>query len=93
MPLKKISLIYEGEEELINAALEALSKRGGWKQLTQAELDAGKVQKTKEEVAKAFVTNFIRNTVKEYNAQQARLQAAVQSEQSLDLISVTILEE
>lgn len=90
MAIKKISLIYEGEEALINAAIEVLAARANWKLLSEQEIEAGAIQETKEDAAKRNVTNYIRETVKQHNSQQAMLRAKAQSIQALDLITVKL---
>jgi hypothetical protein len=92
MPNKKIALTYEGDSQLIDAAIEALAKNEGWSEETGA---------TKEDYAKQRVNNYIRSEVLSYNLAQAQnevaaaLSAAVeqvsqQSTAALDAITVAL---
>jgi hypothetical protein len=84
MAIKKIVLSYEGEEVLIDAAIEALAIDQGW------TIDS---VLTKEETAKANVNNYIRAQVEGYNVRQAQEAAKVAAQeaslQALNAITVT----
>jgi hypothetical protein len=84
MAIKKIVLSYEGEEVLIDAAIEALAIDQGW------TIDS---VLTKEETAKANVNNYIRAQVEGYNVRQAQEVAKVAAQeaslQALNAITVT----
>jgi hypothetical protein len=84
MAIKKIGLSYEGEEVLIDAAIEALAIEQGW------TIDS---VLTKEETAKANVNNYIRAQVEAYNVRKAQEAAKVAAQQSsleaLNAITVT----
>jgi hypothetical protein len=84
MAIKKIGLSYEGEEVLIDAAIEALAIEQGW------TIDS---VLTKEETAKANVNNYIRAQVEAYNVRKAQEAAKVAAQQAslqaLNAITVT----
>lgn len=84
MAIKKIVLSYEGEDVLIDAAIEALAIDQGW------TIDS---VLTKEETAKANVNNYIRAQVEGYNVRQAQEAAKVAAQeaslQALNAITVT----
>jgi len=84
MAIKKIGLSYEGEEALINAAIEALAIEQGW--TVDSVL-------TKEETAKANVNNYIRAQVEAHNVRKAQEAAKVAAQQAsleaLNAITVT----
>ena len=88
MAIKKIFLSYEGEEVLIDAAIEALAIDQGW------TIDS---VLTKEETAKANVNNYIRAQVEGYNVRQAQEAAKVAAQeaslQALNAITVTFVIE
>jgi hypothetical protein len=84
MAIKKIGLSYEGEEVLIDAAIEALAIEQGW--TVDSVL-------TKEETAKANVNNYIRAQVEAHNVRKAQEAAKVAAQQAsleaLNAITVT----
>jgi hypothetical protein len=84
MAIKKIGLSYEGEEVLIDAAIEALAIEQGW------TIDS---VLTKEETAKANVNNYIRAQVEAYNVRKAQEAAKVAAQEAsleaLNAITVT----
>jgi hypothetical protein len=85
MPSKKISLTYEGDSALIDAAIDALASLEGW------TADSGE---TKEQFAKRRVNNYVREQVTQHNINLA-LAATVQnvqaqSVQALDAITVAL---
>jgi hypothetical protein len=85
MPIKKISLVYEGEDVLIDSAIQALAIQAGWTE--ESELP-------KEDFAKKLVNDFVREVVQNYNvveAEKAAVAAAkAASLQALDSISVKL---
>jgi hypothetical protein len=85
MANKKISLTYEGDSQLIDAAIEALAKLEGWT-LESVE--------SKEELAKRRVNNYVREQVTQHNINLAltATMSSVQSQstQALDAITVAL---
>jgi hypothetical protein len=99
--MKEVILRYAGNDSEIDFAIETLAKRAGWKQLTQQEIEAGVVQKTKESAALDYVTEFIRQSVKqeilkqvtseiERQAAEAKAASIAQTTGGLDLIKKSL---
>lgn len=74
MPTKKINLAYEGESELIDAAVDALAASNGCPEGTPEE---------KQVAATNLVNQFIRGVVTNYNVR--KLQAQIEDQVRFDL--------
>lgn len=87
---KEVVLRYRGTEENIDFAIDVLAKRGGYRLLTEEEINSGKIQLSKETVALEYVTSFIRETVQQESIKVAKLEAAkIAAELEAQVLSAT----
>lgn len=101
MSNKQVVLRYTGSPEQIDFAIQQLAKQSGWKQLTEQEIKDGKEQISQESAALEYVTNFIRETVKQVTIREVKAEIARQAAETesialsqtkggLDLITKTL---
>jgi len=71
--MKKISIAWEGPDQLIEAAVDALAHKGGW---------CEGATKSKVDVASDLINQFVRQTVVEHSAAMAEAAALAAVETS-----------
>jgi hypothetical protein len=76
---KEVIIKYTGSPEQIEYALSAMAKRAGWRPLTDEEVLSGKEAQTKESAALDFVTDFIRETVRQETLKDVKTELARQA--------------
>lgn len=91
MANKTITIAIIGPEEVVTPSLEAFARKYGWH---EAMVDAEGEPVTKESVARLAIRQFIMDTVKSYNIEQAQIAAAAAAEaatsEAIDLTALTL---
>lgn len=94
---KKICIELEGDETLLDGGIEAFCYQNNYQdKITDIEGNEIDNPQTKLDFAKDKLSDFMRQTIKAYNIEQAKILAAetakVQSEQNLDQLVMTVNE-
>lgn len=91
MANKIITITITGPEEVVTSSLEAFARKYGWH---EAMTDVEGEPVTKESVARTAIRQFIMDTVKSYNIEQAQAAAAAVAEaatsEAIDLTTLKL---
>lgn len=88
---KTITITVAGPEEVVTPSLEAFARKYGWHE-GMTDMDGDPV--SQETVARGAIRQFVMDTVKSYNIEQAQLAAATAAEaatsQAIDLTTMVL---
>lgn len=97
MANKTITIELTGPAEVIDPSMLAFCKQNGWQETVVIDGQEVENPETKEDKARDVIRAFIMETVKAYNINQAReqaaLDAATQTEGAIGLTTLTLTVE